>query len=264
MDKFETRNWVEFTNKGEKIVGVIHRPLNIEKPPVVLFCHGLAGHKIGQHRMYVLLSECLSKAGIASYRFDFRGSGDSEGNFGEMSLEGEVSDAVKAFAFLSQQPHIDPNRIGVFGRSFGCAIAVIAAHRFGNVKSMGLWAPVYNAEQWEEHWEMIETQQVDEEQRHELMRINGQLPSMDFYKELFAMSIEKELESLKEVPLLVIHGEKDPFVSIKHAEQYVEARKSAPATTEFIRLPHSDHDFTHPEEKLKATHGTCEWFAKTL
>jgi len=51
-----------------------------------------------------------------------------------MSLQGEVSDAVKAFEFLSQQPDIDPMRMGIFGRSFGGAIAVIAAHRFQCIK----------------------------------------------------------------------------------------------------------------------------------
>ncbi|MFQ5728792.1 MAG: alpha/beta hydrolase family protein [Waddliaceae bacterium] len=264
MEKFETRRWVEFTNEGSKILGVMHHPIGIEKAPAVLFCHGLAGQKTGQHRMYVLLSECLSKIGVASMRFDFRGSGDSEESFAEMSLKGEVSDAGKALEFLSQQPNIDPTRMGIFGRSFGCAIAVMASHRFGKVKSIALWAPVFNANQWEEHWEMFQTNQVDKEQRQELMRINGQLPSMSFYEELFNMTIDKELDSLKKIPLLLIHGENDPIVSIKHSEKYEEARKQASGETKFIRLPHSDHDFTHPEEKLEAINHTCQWFSKTL
>ena len=264
MKKFETRSSVVFTNEEANIYGILHLPLGKEKAPAVLFCHGLAGQKIGKHRMYVLLAESLSKMGIASLRFDFRGSGDSEGDFGDMSLEGEVNDAEKAFEFLAQQPEIDSARIGVFGRSFGGAIAVIAAHRFGKVKSMTLWAPVYNAYQWEEHWEMLETHQIDEERRHELLRINGQLPSLSFYKELFSMTTDKELKALEKVPLLLIHGEKDPLVSIQHSEKYAEIRKEAPTKTEFIRLPHGDHDFTHPEEKLKAISHTCQWFAKTL
>lgn len=264
MQKFETREWVEFNNKGTKIFGVIHRPLGEEKAPGVLFCHGLAGHKIGKHRMYVNLSECLSRVGIASFRFDFRGSGDSEGEFADMSLEGEVSDAVKALDFLCQQNGIDPHRIGIYGRSFGSAIAVITAHRFGHVKSLALWASVFNAKQWEEQWEQAETHQLDEEQRHELMRINGQLPSMGFYRELFGLDLEDELTSLKEIPLLLIHGEKDPLVSIEHSEKYEDLRRNDSGLTEFIRLPHSDHDFTHPEEKLLAIDKTCQWFAKTL
>jgi dipeptidyl aminopeptidase/acylaminoacyl peptidase len=264
MQKFETRRWIEFTNEGSKIFGIMHHPLEIEKAPAILFCHGLAGQKTGQHRMYVLLSECLSKIGIASMRFDFRGSGDSEESFAEMSLKGEISDAVKAVEFLSRQPGIDPERIGIFGRSFGGAIAVMAAHRSGKVKSMALWAPVYNASQWEVHWEMVQTNQIDREKRQEMMRINGQLPSMDFYEELFKMTIQKELDSLKNIPLLLIHGEKDPLVSIEHSEKYADSRGPVSGITKLIRLPHSDHDFTHPEEKLVAINHTCQWFSKTL
>lgn len=264
MQKFETRKLVEFQNEGTKIFGVVHLPIGESNPPVVLFCHGLAGHKIGKHRMYVQLAECLSHVGIASFRFDFRGSGDSEGEFGEMTLQGEVSDALKALEFISAYDSIDPSRIGIFGRSFGGVIAVQAGHRWGNIKSMALWSPVFNAEQWEQQWEKLNAGQVPEEERHELMRINGQLPSINFYKELFAVNLNKELEALQTLPLLLIHGEKDPVVSIEHSEKYMEIRKESTQVTEFFRLQHSDHDFTHPEERVHATNMTCQWFAKTL
>lgn len=264
MQKFEIREQVSFTNEGSQLFGVLHRPIGEVKAPVVIFFHGLAGHRVGKHRMYVLLSECLSHVGIASLRFDFRGSGDSEEAFSEMSINGEVSDALKALEFVANHPQLDPSRIGCFGRSFGGAITVSAIHRFKTVKSVALWAPVFNAGQWEEQWEMVQTQKVDKEQRHDLMRINGQLPSMNFYKELFSMNLEKELEGLTEMPLLLIHGEKDPLVDISHSEKYCELRKNALGLTEFIRLPHSDHDFNHPDEKLYAINHTCQWFAKTL
>ncbi|CCB91523.1 putative uncharacterized protein [Waddlia chondrophila 2032/99] len=264
MQRYEERELVEFENQGIKIFGVLHKPLAQTKAPAVLFCHGLAGHRIGKHRMYVALSECLSRVGIASFRFDFRGSGDSEGEFGEMTLEGEVSDAVKALEFLTIQEKIDPNRIGIFGRSFGGAISIFAAQKFGNVKSIALWSSVFDAEQWEKQWEMLETGQIDEKTRHELMRINGQLPSLHFYKELFNMDLKKELRALQNIPMQLIHGEKDPRVGIEHSEKYANLRKDAPAQTEFIKLEHSDHDFTYPEERVHAINMTCQWFAKTL
>ncbi|MGA8165627.1 MAG: alpha/beta fold hydrolase [Waddliaceae bacterium] len=263
MERFEERRLVEFKNQGLKIFGVLHLPVYVKPAPAVLFCHGLAGNKIGKHRMYVILSERLSRAGIASLRFDFRGSGDSEGNFSDMSLQGEVCDAVKALEFLSLQPGIDPMRIGILGRSFGGAIAVIAAYRFQKIKSIALWAPVFNANQWEEKWEMSETNKIDEKQRRELMRVNGQLPSMSFYRELFSMNIDQEMRSLQDVPFFIIHGEQDPIVSIEHAKKYIASRKQQ-SITEFVKLPHSDHDFNHPKEKEQAIDDTRRWFAKRL
>jgi len=264
MQKYEERELVEFVNEGNKIFGIIHRPIGEENPPVVVFCHGLAGHKIGKNRMYVQLSESLSRVGIASFRFDFRGSGDSEGEFGEMSLLGEVNDAEKALDFIRQQPNLDVNRIGIYGRSFGGAVAVYAAAQSPAVKSLVLWAPVFSGEQWEEKWELVETQKINEQERRNLMRINGQLPSLNFYKELFAMNLNSEFKKLMKVPLLLVHGEQDPIVGIQHSEKIMELRAAAQAETSFIRLPHSDHDFTHPDEKLHAANLTCQWFAKTL
>ncbi len=264
MKKFEERITEQFTNHGQKLFGVIHIPKTEKPPPVVVFCHGLAGQKVGMHRMYVLLAECLAKNGIASFRFDFRGSGDSEGNFSDMSLKGEVSDCLSAMKFIADHKSIDSNRIGVFGRSLGGAIAILSSYQFKKVKSVALWAPIYDAEQWEEKWEMVETNQLDEKERREMMRVNGQLPSMAFYEELFDLSLNKEIKALNNVPMLLIHGENDPIVSIKHSEKYLSQRKESKAPTEFLRLPHGDHDFTHPEEKLQAIGQTCKWFRKTL
>ncbi|MEX2305295.1 MAG: alpha/beta hydrolase, partial [Waddliaceae bacterium] len=157
MDKYEDRTEIVLENFGEKIFGIFHLPIGIKKPPCVMFCHGLAGHKIGEHRVYVYLAELLSKVGIASLRVDFRGSGDSEGEFSEMTLEGEVSDALVALNFLRESPLVDPERIGIYGRSFGAAVDIIAAKRMGNIRSMALWAPIFDGHQWELAWEMQES-----------------------------------------------------------------------------------------------------------
>jgi dipeptidyl aminopeptidase/acylaminoacyl peptidase len=264
MQKFEERESVELFNNDQKLFGVMHRPLNKEKVPAVLICHGLAGHKVGKHRMYVGLSECLAKLGIASLRIDFRGSGDSEGPFSEMTYSTEVNDAVLALNFLSNHPQVDKERIGILGRSFGGAVAIKASETFKKVKSIALWASIFDVSQWEKSWEMISTGKVDEAQRHELMRIDGQLPGMEFYKELFSLDLTKHHESLLSTPMLHIHGEKDPVVSLDHADKFASLRKKATAQTQFLRLPHSDHDFSHPEEKVTAIDTTCSWFNKTL
>ena len=80
-------------NEGKKIFAVLHIPKVNTKIPGVIFCHGLAGHKTGKHRVYVDLASSLVSAGIAVLRFDYRGCGDSEGEFFDVTPETHYSDA---------------------------------------------------------------------------------------------------------------------------------------------------------------------------
>ena len=74
---------VVFDSKGQQIVGMLHVPNGRGRFPGALLLHGFTGTKTESHRMFVKLSRRLAEHGIASLRFDFRGSGDSAGEFEE-------------------------------------------------------------------------------------------------------------------------------------------------------------------------------------
>lgn len=263
--KCEEREVVVFENNSQKIFGVLHMPLNQSKPvPAVLICHGLAGHKTGKYRLYVTLAKMLASMGIAALRVDFRGSGDSEGEFHEMTVTSTVSDAVTAINWMANNPRLDAARIGIFGRSFGGSVAVMAAAETHKIRSVALWAPVFNAKPWLNLWESLQAGTLDEKTRKEAMTINGLMPSLHFYKEFFDMNLENDLEKLGIVPTLHIHGEKDELILIDHADHYVRHREKANAKTKFIRLPNADHDFSLAEDQTEALFITTRWFADTL
>jgi len=152
MERFEERESITLENQGQRIFGIIHKPLKPLPCPAVFLCHGFAGNKCGRHRMYVILAKHLSEIGIATLRIDFRGSGDSEGDLTSMTLEGEVSDALLGLSYLEKLPWVDPSRIGIIGRSLGGAVAIMTANRYKKAKSLALWSPVFHAEQWKEEW----------------------------------------------------------------------------------------------------------------
>jgi dipeptidyl aminopeptidase/acylaminoacyl peptidase len=264
MRKVDERDSVVIENEGQKIFGILHRPLHKTKSPAVLMCHGLAGHKTGKYRLYVLLAEKLALAGIASLRIDFRGSGDSEGDFNDMTLEGEVSDALKGLEYLETSPYIDNKRIGIFGRSVGGIVALIAANQHRHISSLATWAPLFDGHQWMDKWNLLHSAEISEEHRMAMMRVNGQVPGYEFFRQLFKIDMKDELQALENVPLLHIHGEHDVVVSMEHAARFEKARKKAENITQFIRLPQSDHDFSHPVEQEQALNETCNWFLKTL
>lgn len=264
MSNLEERTSIVLENQGQKIFSILHKP-NVPGPvPAVLFCHGFGGNKSGKYRVYVNLAEKLVAEGIAVLRIDFRGSGDSEGHFLEMTLNGEVSDALKGLEYLKHLNFIDSNRIGIFGRSLGGAVALITAARFSNVKSLVTWAPIFNGDQWQHKWKKVNGHGTSSTEKRELMRVNGQLASYDFFNELFNLKMEDHLQKLIQVPLLLIHGKQDDVVLSEHADLYEQHRRNATAESKMIWLPHSDHDFSHPDEQERAMNETVQWFTRTL
>jgi alpha-beta hydrolase superfamily lysophospholipase len=260
----EERESLILYNEGQKIFSVFHKPSNLKKYPAVLCCHGLAGHKIGRYRAYVLLAEALATLGIACLRFDFRGSGDSEGAFHDMTLHGEVSDARIALKYLEEHPEVDSQRIGFFGRSMGSAIAILAATHFQPIKSLCLWAPVFHGHDWLGQWKKAQSHQIHSKEYKEILTIEGQTPGAQFFKEFFDMRLDKELDRLKSVPMMLIHGHKDSIVPADHSKKYLEHRIGAEGETKFIELPQSDHHFTNIVERELALDETCKWFLETL
>jgi uncharacterized protein len=75
------------------------------------------------------LSSALAAAGVASYRFDKRGVGESPGDWREAGLHDNVDDAAAALALLRERPEVDPGRIFVAGHSEGAVLAVALAGR---------------------------------------------------------------------------------------------------------------------------------------
>ena len=94
--------------------------------PGVVICHP---HPRQGGNMYsgvvTGVADRLTANGIAILRFNFRGVGESEGEFAWGS--GETDDAEAAIETLSLMEGVDASRIGIAGYSFGAAVALQAA-----------------------------------------------------------------------------------------------------------------------------------------
>lgn len=260
----ETCEFTVFENEGQKIYGMIHLPSGKKRVPGVVMCHGFAGNRIGKYRIYILLARRLAEAGIASLRFDFRGSGESEGNLENMTVESEVSDTLKALEYLRGHPRVDGARTGVLGNSFGGAVAVLAAQQDPQVKSVAVLASLYSSQGWLTLWNALKASK-DEKALRELARIqDGHQLGEAFYSSFFNLNLEKPLKELKDVPLLHIHSLNDDRVGMEHAEGFEQARKEASAETRWVRLNKCNHDFSNAEERELLIDECAKWFAKTL
>jgi len=84
--------------------------------PVILWCHGNAGNLI--HRLDNLGR--FFRSALSVFVFDYRGYGRSQGRPSE---EGLYLDAVGAYDYVARTRMIRPERIILFGRSLGAAVA---------------------------------------------------------------------------------------------------------------------------------------------
>lgn len=72
---------VAFACEGESLVGVLAMPDAPSLATGVVIAVGGPQYRAGSHRQFVLLARRLAQAGHAVLRFDFRGMGDSSGDF---------------------------------------------------------------------------------------------------------------------------------------------------------------------------------------
>lgn len=105
------------TDDGETIAAwYIPAGSNPDKGITLLDCHGNAGD-IGDRVNSILT---FHKLGLNVLIFDYRGYGRSSGKPTE---EGTYKDSLAAWKYLLEKRGVPENRIVVFGRSLGCAVA---------------------------------------------------------------------------------------------------------------------------------------------
>ena len=79
------------------------------------------------HRPFLVLSDYLTRQGIAVLRVDDRGMGGSTGNFSQATTEDFAGDVLSGVEYLKSRKEIDSNQIGLIGHSEGGLIAPIVA-----------------------------------------------------------------------------------------------------------------------------------------
>ena len=82
--------------KHAHLAAVLHRTPG---KSLVILCHGFTGTKVESGRLFVQTARALQKTDINALRFDFMGSGDSSGDFNDMSPNSQVRDALEVLAW---------------------------------------------------------------------------------------------------------------------------------------------------------------------
>lgn len=252
---------VVFGREGHRLVGIMHIADSREKRPGVILFHGFTGNKIEPHRIFVKIGRKLASSGINVLRFDFYGSGDSEGEFIEMTFTGEVEDAFTAVDFLKQQAYIDPYRIGILGLSMGGGIASYVAGSRSDIKSVVLLSAVSSLVSLADR---IRTQYPEDKLRSDgFVDYLGWQLGVRFIEELPNISPVDKIKNFSG-PVLIIHGSKDELVPVDAAYTYHNALKERNAETKLLVLEGADHTFNSVIWEKQVIDNVLDWFSKTL
>ena len=137
-----------FENEGARCYAVLHHPaaesVDQAARPGVVLCHPLLDFDLYEVpwtiRMVAGYTRGLARAGYPALRFDFRGSGQSDGEFEDVTLGGCVSDLQRAVEVMIEKTGIE--EIVLVGVRLAATGAMRVAARDGRVRRVVLWDPV--------------------------------------------------------------------------------------------------------------------------
>lgn len=202
--------WI-VSEDGTALFGIYLR--GEDKRPGVVLCHGY----FRDHTEPLDVAIELNRAGYHALLFDFRGSGRSEGGHTTAGYL-EVWDVLAAVHWLKDR--IGGRPVGVVGISMGAAAAITAATETEEIAAIVADSPFA-------HLEGVMQERVREIVPHPLLeplawasiRIGNQISGGN-YKEVRPVDSVRRLES---VPLFVIYGERDEFISADQINELIQA-----------------------------------------
>jgi uncharacterized protein len=269
-------HWLSFDVDNQRCHGMLHLPLEPhEKPiPCVLMLHGFTGQALEPHRFFAHIGRAFAANGIAAFRFDYRGGGNSEGDFSEMTAQREVQDARAALRLLDSRPDLDRSRFGLLGLSMGGMVAALTAG-VEPFKALSLLAPTKP-----QHMLGVVRQAKSEAEIDNLfdsgfagtefpptMRFNSRLKVLDFGGNAVSSGFFKgllELDSVKSVAAhqgasIVIHGTDDQTVPVAIGQEYAKALK-----TVLLEVVGGNHTFDNLEHQDQVIQHLLEFYRSSL
>ncbi len=247
----------EFTSEGETIRGNFVAPTGKGPFPGICKFHGLPGSPDQVHG----IATRLAQAGFAVLTFDFRGFRKSDGIF---SLAGEIKDAKAAVTHLIESDLVDDSWVGVYGASYGGAVAVCSVPNDSRVNAVCLRAPVYDT-LWFGKSPMIRPSvqyilETDHSQMHGL-------EDPEICEEILRRMVTdaevhnpmNEISKISPKPMLIVHGSDDAIIDLAGVKRLYEL---AGEPKDLVVVEGADHNLSDPRAYEITVSTVVEWFTK--
>ena len=244
-------------DQGHRISAILSSSSGSAHGAVVL-CHGfLSGKNSTTNKT---LTRMLNDGGLATFRFDFFGQGDSEGPFEDITVSLAVGQAIAAIALVQSQGY---ERLGLVGSSFGGLVAILTAAQRQDIACLALKCPVVDfAEELRlefgpdglERWQSTDT-------IPNVMGGAGRVRLKYALYEDCLRNIAYEPASRIVAPTLIVQGARDELVPLHQSRRLLDALHG-PKRLDL--LAEADHQFTRGEDFRTMTAAITDWLISHL
>ena len=244
------RKKITFTNtEGLKLAAVLELPSGpVNYYALYAHCFTCGKDIITAAR----ISRSLASQGIAVFRFDFTGLGESEGDFSSTNFSSNVADLISADSFLRE--HYQAPQL-LIGHSLGGTAILHAAGEINESRAVVTIGSPATPEHILKHF----PEELKELGNHQAVSVSLGSVSFDiqqqFVKDVEAQSTTNKISELRKA-LLVMHSPLDKVVTIDEATRIFMAAKHPKS---FISLDQADHLLTHNADAEYAANSIAVW-----
>jgi dipeptidyl aminopeptidase/acylaminoacyl peptidase len=242
---------------GRQIPAWLYRPRDTGgRVPVVVAIHG--GPEAQERPVYSPVYQYLVSRGIAVLATNIRGSTGYGKSYQRLIQRdwggGDMHDWEHAAKWLRAQDWVEPDRLGVWGGSYGGFAVLTCVTRLPEywAAAVDIFGPsnlITFAKAVPPTWRRMMKKFVgDPDEDAELLRERSPLTYIDNVQ----------------APLLVIQGANDPRVVKSESDQLVEKLRSLGRTVEYIVFDDEGHGFTKRKNELATMRASVGWLEQYL
>ena len=226
--------------------------------PLLLDVHGGPHNLYGDH--FSPLQQCLATHGFLVVYANPRGSGSYGRDFARQVVRDwggeDYLDLLAVVDAALTRPYVDPERVGIYGFSYGGYMVAWAIGQTGRFRAAMCGAPVFDLESF---YGTSDIGHLFGDQEF------GGPPHAD--PAWHAAHSPSTFAHRARTPTLILHGEADERCPIGQGEQMFVALKLAGCEVEFARYPGGAHGFPGagpPAHRVDYMARTLRWFQRHL
>lgn len=242
---------------GHRVASALTTP-DGDTDTIAVLCHGfLSGKNSSTNKT---LTRILTERGIATFRFDFFGHGESDGPFEQITTTLAVDQAKAALDLVRQKGY---RRIGLMGSSFGGLVATLTAGQRTDLACLALKCPVVDFAE-ELRLEFGEADMVQWKATDTVPDIMGGPNRVAlryaFYEDCVRRIAYESARSIT-APTIIVQGDQDEHVPLHQSQRLYVALQ---VKKHMEVLPGADHQFTKGEDFTRMTTAIADWLTEHL